>query len=42
MDMNSSMFSDLVEPTLNKIFDGTYARLPPEWSMIFEIGRAHV
>lgn len=37
MDMNSTMFSDLVEPTLNRIFDGTYAKLPPEWSQIFTV-----
>jgi hypothetical protein len=37
MDMNSTMFSDLVEPILNKIFDGTYDAMQPEWSKIFDV-----
>lgn len=35
--MNSSQFTDLVEPINNTIFDGEYAKWPEEWSRIFTV-----
>lgn len=36
MDMNSSLFIDLVEPTMRTVFDGSYRRKEPQWSQIFK------
>ncbi len=35
MEMNSTLFADLVEPILSKKFDGLYNSMKPEWSQIF-------
>lgn len=35
MDMVSTQFVSVVEPLLNEVFDGTYAKLPREYARIF-------
>ena len=34
--MTSAQFADLVEPVLNKAFDGRYKQATPEWSAVFK------
>jgi hypothetical protein len=38
--MTSTQFRDVVEPLLNKVFDGIYKMLPSEWDKIFLIEQA--
>lgn len=33
--MNSAQFKSVVEPILNKVFDGVYTELPKEWDGVF-------
>lgn len=35
--MNSAQFKDIVEPLLNKVFDGLYKQTEDEWTPIFKV-----
>lgn len=40
MVMLASQFKDIVEPLLNEVFDGNYARNPEEWKPLFKVEKA--